>query len=405
VLVFLFASLGMGCVDLTTPWDKRGPDARVPVSHSAADARGPDRVFVDDGGTPGTDTIDANGDDPANDTSDANGASPEVAVDEDQRADLREGGGLDEPPVDARVSDGDARDDTPIRPVDGSGDLAPDVARTDADAASAKQDGSPGLNPDLRESGQEDLPVETGDTASPRDVGREVIEIPGLVAYYPCESANGDRLPDTSGHDKNATLANGPTPTGRDAGPIDPGPGFGFGPGKIGNALTLSARDNNYVSLPTGLLSQLKEVTLATWVKLTSSLAYQRIFDFGMDTNTFMYLANSNGSGSSVRFRIVSADLATDQALEGGDPVPVGQWTHVVLTLGNDGISIFFDGTRVAHTSTASLRPSDLGNTVNNFIGRSPFPSDPYLDGQIDDFRIYDRVLSAVEIGELAGGQ
>jgi hypothetical protein len=45
-----------------------------------------------------------------------------------------------------------------------------------------------------------------------------------------------------------------------------------------------------------------------------------------------------------------------------------------------------------------------LGETVNNFIGRSPFAADPYLDGQIDEFRIYNRVLSPVEIGVLANG-
>jgi hypothetical protein len=56
-------------------------------------------------------------------------------------------------------------------------------------------------------------------------------------------------------------------------------------------------------------------------------------------------------------------------------------------------------------TLDPALRPSDLGDTGNNFIGRSPFTADPYLDGQIDEFRIYDRVLSTAEIGELASGQ
>jgi hypothetical protein len=53
----------------------------------------------------------------------------------------------------------------------------------------------------------------------------------------------------------------------------------------------------------------------------------------------------------------------------------------------------------------AGLTSSDLGDTGNNFIGRSPFTADPYLDGQIDEFRIYDRALSAAEIGELAKGR
>ena len=38
----------------------------------------------------------------------------------------------------------------------------------------------------------------------------------------------------------------------------------------------------------------------------------------------------------------------------------------------------------------------------NNWLGRSLFP-DSLFDGYIDEFRIYNRVLSSVEIGVLAG--
>ena len=48
-----------------------------------------------------------------------------------------------------------------------------------------------------------------------------------------------------------------------------------------------------------------------------------------------------------------------------------------------------------------ALRPSTLGNTPNNWIGRSTFPSDPLFDGLVDDFRIYSRELSAAEIAAL----
>jgi hypothetical protein len=44
--------------------------------------------------------------------------------------------------------------------------------------------------------------------------------------------------------------------------------------------------------------------------------------------------------------------------------------------------------------------------TTNNWIGRSQFDilsGDPYLDGMIDDFYIYDRALSAAEILVLSG--
>jgi hypothetical protein len=51
-----------------------------------------------------------------------------------------------------------------------------------------------------------------------------------------------------------------------------------------------------------------------------------------------------------------------------------------------------------------SLHPSDLGSTPNNYFGRSQYASDPYLDGSLDEIRIYDRALTTAEISALAGG-
>lgn len=216
--------------------------------------------------------------------------------------------------------------------------------------------------------------------------------ISGLIASYPCESASGAVLPDASGNGKNAALVNGSG--GSPA-------GFSFSAGVVGNALTLSSSKQGYVSLPPGIVSQLDELTIATWVKLKSGTAFQRIFDLGLDTSTFMYLVNAGSSGF-VRFRISSASLNKNQVLEGAEALPVGQWTHVAVTLGDAGVSIYVDGAQVAQQAPAAVRPQDLGATANNFIGHSPFPADPFLDGQIDEFRIYDHVLSGVEIAGLA---
>jgi hypothetical protein len=114
-----------------------------------------------------------------------------------------------------------------------------------------------------------------------------------------------------------------------------------------------------------------------------------------------MYLVNAGSSGF-VRFRIASGSTNKNQVLEGVEALPVGKWTHVAVTLGDNGVSIYVDGAQIAQQAPAVLRPSDLGNTGNNFIGRSPFAADPYLDGQIDEFRIYNRTLSSSEILGLA---
>jgi hypothetical protein len=48
-----------------------------------------------------------------------------------------------------------------------------------------------------------------------------------------------------------------------------------------------------------------------------------------------------------------------------------------------------------------TLRPSSIGNTANNFIGRSAYAQDPYFSGLVDDFRVYNRALTAAEITAL----
>jgi hypothetical protein len=59
----------------------------------------------------------------------------------------------------------------------------------------------------------------------------------------------------------------------------------------------------------------------------------------------------------------------------------------------------------VAGTNAAMTRaPFRLGGTDKNWIGRSQFPSDPYFNGKVDDFRIYSGAMTAAQVAELAAG-
>ena len=48
-----------------------------------------------------------------------------------------------------------------------------------------------------------------------------------------------------------------------------------------------------------------------------------------------------------------------------------------------------------------TLHPSDLGVTTQSYIGKSQYAIDPYMTGDIDDFRVYQRALTATEIAAL----
>jgi hypothetical protein len=218
----------------------------------------------------------------------------------------------------------------------------------------------------------------------------------GLVAYYPCESASGVLLPDQSGNGKDATLVTGTL--GRS--------GYSFGAGKVNKALYLAVANQGYVTLPTGLLATACEATVATWVYVNSSVGWQRIFDFGKDTNVYMFLTPLNLTTNVIRFAISVGGNSSDheQSMDGQAALTPGVWKHVAVVLGPSGGILYVNGAQVGANAAMTLRPADLGNTQNSWIGRSQFSWDPTFDGNIDELRIYDRALSPAEIQALASG-
>ena len=65
-------------------------------------------------------------------------------------------------------------------------------------------------------------------------------------------------------------------------------------------------------------------------------------------------------------------------------------------------MQLYLDGAVVVQGATATI-PADLGNTTQNWLGRSQYPADAFYTGMIDDFRIYSRALSKAEIRYLVG--
>ncbi len=151
------------------------------------------------------------------------------------------------------------------------------------------------------------------------------------------------------------------------------------------------------VALPANIAGGLTDATFATRVRWDGGAAWQRIFDFGAGTGQYIILTPS--SGSTVQFAILN-NGGTTQRLAGPDPLPVGEWANVAVTLiGNTG-TLYVNGAAVA-TTTISIHPAAVTQTTN-YLGKSQFTADPLFKGAIDDFRFYNRGLSAAEVAALA---
>src|SRR6185503_1007682 len=160
---------------------------------------------------------------------------------------------------------------------------------------------------------------------------------------------------------------------------------------------------DDHVSMPAGVINGLSNFTIASWVRLDTSAAWRRLFDFGTGTTANMFLAPQSGS-NTVRFAITTGGGGAEQQINGTSALPTGVWTHVAVTKNGNTGTLYVNGAQVGQNTGLTLSPSSLGNTTQNWIGRSQYAGDPFLDGQVDDFRIYNRALSASEVQALSGG-
>lgn len=205
---------------------------------------------------------------------------------------------------------------------------------------------------------------------------------PEFVAWYKFDEADGTSASDATGNGYTAALNGGATWT----------------EGKIGGAVKLDGK-NGYANLPAGILENVDDFTIAAWVNPRATTFWSRIFDFGNGMNANMFLTVRSGD-STLRFVITTTGVTGEQQINSTRTLTTRAWQHVVVTLeGNVGI-IYLDGVEVARNDNITIKPSDMGPTSGNYIGKSQYP-DPYLMGSVDDFRIYSRALSASEISDL----
>ena len=211
-----------------------------------------------------------------------------------------------------------------------------------------------------------------------------------LVAHWKFDDGSGATAQDSSGNGYDGTLFGEPT----------------WVAGQIGGALELDG-SNDYVDLPIGsLISSLTNSTFAIWVDFSNEGgAWQRIFDFGTGTIVNMFLTPRIGTDGSMRFAITIDTYNDEDQTTAPATLPSG-WHQVVLTMNADENvhSLYLDGELAAQNTTARHTPSTLGETNQNWLGRSQYAADGYFDGRLDDFRIYDRVLTPKQIEDLYNG-
>ncbi|MFH8693322.1 beta-L-arabinofuranosidase domain-containing protein [Streptomyces chartreusis] len=174
--------------------------------------------------------------------------------------------------------------------------------------------------------------------------------------------------------------------------------------GRFGTAAENVRGSYQYVDLPAAVLGGAPAITLSAWVRPTHDASWARVFDFGDNDTRYLYLAARNANGVP-RFAITTGGPGGEQGLDGTAALPLGQWSHLAVTIVGGTGTLYVNGSAVARNTAMTLTPAALGTLANNWLGRSNFASDPVFAGAYDEFNVWSRALSAAEITELQGAR
>ena len=142
-----------------------------------------------------------------------------------------------------------------------------------------------------------------------------------------------------------------------------------------------------------------EELSMSAWISVTDATPDQKIA--GM-----VPLSVNRGYLMGVQNEVLDVEVwdsdGAPHRLQGGT-IPDATWTHVAFTWQSDDLLRTYVNGTLAMTMTASINP--IGEPVASFrVGAAPWSGALRLDGNIDDVRVYNRTLSAGEIGALASG-
>ena len=166
----------------------------------------------------------------------------------------------------------------------------------------------------------------------------------------------------------------------------------------------------SYVNLPPNLITvdtiTRNAITFEAWASFGVNAGWARLFDFGNSVGgeggNYVFFSHRSGPGDT-RFIISNTQPGWSGGGEQGVFIPgvMDNRTNVhivaILDFGRDLAVVYTNG-RLAGLNTSMTR--ELSAIINNYsyLGRSLYGADPYMNGSIDEFRIWDGALSAQEV-------
>ena len=212
-----------------------------------------------------------------------------------------------------------------------------------------------------------------------------------LGAWYRLDESTGTTAADSSGHGLDGALVS------------DAFPGYA---GKVLKSVKFQGVTGGYVALPTGFPDfSTNGLTMSLWVYPTSEggvANWARFIDFANGAGNDNILFTRTGGDNQVTFEVYNGNTTGGKVTSPLGSLILNQWQHWAATMDLGGnVVIYRNGLPIATGITT------VPNVVTRnrcYLGLSNWATDGHFAGEMDDVRIYDRVLAPGAVAALANG-
>ena len=183
----------------------------------------------------------------------------------------------------------------------------------------------------------------------------------------------------------------------------------GFGNAMLDGSGAANTTTGSYIELPGNILLGYGSTTLECWytdmcgdgttVNGGVNRNWARIFDFGSGAGNNLWITPFVGGQVDTMRAAININNAGEFTLNCVRPLTNVEH-HVVFVENTTNLTayLYVDGDLVAQNRDFRARPRDMGLNPQDWLGRSQY-GDPLFAGLIDEFRIYNGTIDAVQVG------